>query len=156
MKMKIILLITSAFLVGSLVFNIVQYQNNNTLSNQIELKKQEIELAYSTNSELNEQIENLENETLNEETQDSYYPAEVEQKVEALFRAKFDLEIRSQISSGSAVIGDVPKGAIVEVLNSFYGETAGWEIRYKGITGWVPAKIGDFMSDREDAFERLK
>ena len=54
-----------------------------------------------------------------------------------LYMATVKLNIYEYMSSESAVIGEVPKGATVVVTESFFGETGWWEICYKGITGQV-------------------
>lgn len=160
MKMKIIIISLSVTLISSVIYNIVQYQNIQTYISHIQTQDEEIQIVTS-------KIEYLENEKYDLQSEISNLNSEISkakqvklstEKVEALYRAKFDLNIRSQISDGSAVIGVVPKGAVVEVLESFFGNTAGWEIRYNGIRGWVPTKVqvGDWFGDTEDAFERAK
>ncbi len=54
-----------------------------------------------------------------------------------VYMATVKLNIYEHMSSESAVIGEVPKGAKVYVTDSFFGETGWWEICYKGITGQV-------------------
>ena len=159
--MKIIIITLSVFTVISVLFNFYQYdeitnltyQNQYLEENNLQLKDDISNLSddkYSLQNDiyiLQSKIKKTKQRNLNSFT--------FHQNVEARYRALVDVEIRSQMTEGSAIVGEVPTGAIVEVLNSFHGSTVGWEIRYKGITGWVPTNQGDVFN-HIDIWERVK
>ncbi len=47
------------------------------------------------------------------------------------------LNVYESMSTESAIGTEIPRGAAVEVTNSFFGEMGWWEVCYKGETGWV-------------------
>jgi hypothetical protein len=158
--MKIIIISLSVSMISSVVYNIVQYQNIQTYVSQIQSQDEEIQNVTSRITDLENEKYNLESEisNLNSEISKAKQVKLSTEKVETLYRSKYDLEIRSQMTKGSAVIGDVPAGAVVEVLESFFGGglDGKWKIRYKGVEGWVPTQVGDYFSGQEDIFERVK
>jgi hypothetical protein len=144
-------------MICSVIFNIIQFENIQAYKYQIQSQGEELQKIASKYMNLINEKNKLESEVsnLNSEINKSKQVKLSTEIVEALYRAKYDLNIRSQITDGSAVIGVVPKGAVVEVINSFFGNSSGWEIRYNGIRGWVATTVGDYFNGQDDAFERV-
>lgn len=156
--MKRVLIGVSILCVGSIICNISLYiemdSSQKYYQEQYKYYSEELSKRHENNlklyqeiSEKEETIRELEYEKRQTKQQSKQYSSEEG----VMYKVLEPINIRSHMTDGSAIIGDVPVGEVVEVLNSFFSNH--WKIRYQGIVGWVRTDNRDVIEQGMDILE---
>lgn len=154
MKLKITLIAIFIILLVSIAINFNQHSEIESLKGFLQVEKEWSKEQSEFVNQLSEEKNNLWNENAqlrhnlkdsqNKQQQRTAMSFETSEGV--YYRANLPLEIHSTFSETSAVLGDLPKGAIVEVLESSFSKF--WKVKYKDVSGWV-------ITDTRNEVDRL-
>lgn len=171
MKLKISLIVVSIIAVSVIVVSFTLNSSVrdlkveiNEMTSEVNGLKNEITILEHEKSKLTAENEVLQTEKVELNQMKATNFSDRNSSSEGVkYRTTKPIQIHSHMTKGSSVIGDIPQGRIVEVLDSFFEDH--WKIKYNGIIGWVDTDSGKMaeaqaMLNMEDppkpSLERIK
>lgn len=155
MKVRIVIVGLIVCLGVSIVVNINQASRVSLLElfldeseNRADDLDENLEEMRDENSEALFEVSKLKNELNNFKSSQRRKSISFEKSEGVMYRTIQSLEVHSTFSESSAILGEIPKGEIVEVIKSSFSKF--WKIKYRGISGWV---ITDSRNEVEIAMD---
>ena len=163
MKGKILIISTTVLLITSISINIylsVSWDNDRaSLLRLLSKNREEFNAHYDQlRDETYEEIENYARLLAECDNELNQLSKQIERDREIQnsgieYKALEKLAIHTGFSESNAILGYVPKGAVVRVKDSNFNM---WKISYQDMTGWVITKTGySFGNDERPTLERF-